>query len=265
MNTGKIADILGIIGFVGAIVAGLWGAVIASQLMMIAAIMYVVGYLVIKVFQLNKENKHLKAMLTKERKKDVEIRSYFDESIWISANRKNKQLIPSDFIQWDECTVMVWVYIPQQGEGLRDSYRNRCLFSHTTGHTENWANFNGFTLRHNEYNQWHFSFSNGKAKYSSSRVIIEDGLEPGWHHFILQWNKLLPELKLLIDKGVNGNARIGSFLSYWPEKNAENLTVGAWESGEPKSYCETKLLSLWISNKYLSVDDELVSSHFSRV
>jgi hypothetical protein len=261
MTLGKVADTLGIIGFIGAIVAGFWGVVVASQLMLVCAVIYVIAYLAFKVWQLSKENKSLKAALARKTT-SIDVRKFFDGSISISSTRKNKQLIAADFIHWDECTMMVWVYVPPRGEGLRDLI-SRCLFSHTTGHTESWANFNAFILRHSEHNNWHFSFSNGKAKYPQTRVLIDDSLEPGWHHFLLQWNKLLPELKLLIDKGGNGNARSTTYLSYWPEKNAENLTVGSWETGQLDSYCETKLLSLWICNKYLSIDDELVSAHYS--
>jgi len=264
MNTGKIADTLGIIGFIGAVVAGLWGAVIASKLMIVLAILYVIAYLAFKVWQLSKENKTLKTALARK-KVDPVMQQYFDESIWISSERKNKQPIPANFIQWDECTLMVWVYIPPLGDGVRDGNKNRCLFSHTTGHNDAWANFNGFTLRHNEHNQWHFSFSNSKARYASKPLLIEDSLDAGWHHFLLQWNKFIPELKLLIDKGVRGSARSNTFLSYWPEKNAENITVGAWENGDSNSYCETKLLSLWVCNKYLSMDDDMLRTHYSMI
>lgn len=263
MNLGKTADILGIIGFVGAIVAGLWGAIIASQLMIAFALAYVIGYLAYKVWQLERENKRLREMIANKTAK-VELRQYFDDSIWISSSRKNKQLVASDFILWDECTLMVWVYMPPRGEGLRDSNHNRCLLAHTTGRTDTGENYNGFTLRHNEYQQWKFSFSNNKAKYGSKQLLVDDGLEHGWHHLLIRWNKLAPELSFLIDKGNCGNDRSSSFLSYWPEKNDENITVGAGTSGDASTYCETKLLSLWICNKFLSPDDEILITHFSR-
>jgi hypothetical protein len=207
--------------------------------------------------------KKLKQSNDKNLHSDIVVRKKYDDSIFISSTRKNKQLVGADFILWDECTLMFWIFVPPQGQGLRDSNTNRCLFSHTTGHNEKWNNFNGFTLRHNEKREWHFSFTNDKANYPPKPMIIEDGLEAGWHQIIIAWNKLLPELQFLIDKGIGGNARSPIFLSFWPERTAANVTIGAWETGDPKSYCETKLLSLWICNKYLPIDSELVNAHFS--
>jgi hypothetical protein len=55
MNLGKVADTVGIIGFIGAIVAGFLGAVAASQLMIGIGLAYVIVYLLIKVSILGKK------------------------------------------------------------------------------------------------------------------------------------------------------------------------------------------------------------------
>ncbi|HXD11710.1 MAG TPA: hypothetical protein VN653_16715 [Anaerolineales bacterium] len=263
MKVETVAAIFETIAVIGVIMAGLLGNSIAAIVMGALVLFVVVGYLVWKVFSLSKENNILRDSLARKTR-SVEVRQFYEGSISISASQKNNQHIAADFIQWDECTLMLWVYIPQQGEGLRDANKNRCLFSHTTGHTEAWADFNGFTLRHNDNKHWHFSFSDDQARHAPQGILIEDGLEPGWHHFLIQWDKLKPELRLLIDKGICGNARLSTFLSYWPEKNADNITIGSWETGAVDTYCETKLLSLWICNKYLEIDDELLSMHYSK-
>jgi len=268
MNSGKLADILGIIGVVGAIVAGFLGALIASQLMILLSVIYIIGFLAFKLWQLDKENKHLKDLIV-QKTTAIEVDKHFDEPVKITSKPggKHPTLIAADFILWNEYTIMLWVNVPLMGLGLRDSGKNRCLFSHTTGWKEKEGNFNGFTLRHlkdNDKNQWQFSFSNDNAKYLPKGIYITDDLEPGWHQFLIEWTKLAPkpELKVLIDKVTR--ARSSNFLPYWPEKHAENMMVGAFNNGDMHTYCETDLQKFWICNKYLALDNEIIQLHYSR-
>jgi len=186
---------------------------------------------------------------------------YFDDSIWISNSNKNQQQIDSKFLTWDRCTILIWVYIPQVGINLRNAPDNRYLLSHHTGDAKDGKNYNAFHFRYSSMNRWEVIYSNDKAEYQENRLFIDDGLEHGWHQFIISWDRLKPEIVFLIDGGNKGLNRSVSFLPFWPQKRSDNVTVGAWVSAYPSSYCETKLASLWIYDGFFDSNDTTFCQH----
>lgn len=60
-------------------------------------------------------------------------RLYFaDKPVKISASRKNLFSIPSDFLQWEKCAVVLWVNVPPKGQGVRNTDSNRYIIAHMT-------------------------------------------------------------------------------------------------------------------------------------
>ena len=260
MNVDRVLRIIGAIGVIGAIIAGFLGELVASIIMGGLVLLVGIGYSV----TLRKKNLRPKTIIDRSLDQP-ELLKFYDNSIWISATKKNKQVIDAQFIKWDECTLLLWVYVPPKGEGFRDAPHNRYLLAHHTGDAESLENFNAFALRYSKSNTWDFSISNSKPKYLPTPIKMEDGLEPGWHHFMISWDRLRPELNIYIDLGKCGNYRSTTFLSFWPEKISENVTIGAWVSGYDSSYCETKLHSLWICKKYLTPENEIVRQHHTLI
>jgi len=192
--------------------------------------------------------------------KEMTTRSYFSEPIFISATRNNQRRIDSDFILWEQCTLMIWVLVPPKDEGLRDAPTNRYILAHHTGRAEKGKHmyYNQFCLRYSRHNKWQVTFSSNEAEYPSSSPAVKDGLTRGWHHFLISWERSRPKLVLLIDGGISGSDIITSSFSSWPERTADKAIAGAWPSGH---YCETKLFNLVIVNRYLEPTDDIVTEH----
>jgi len=191
-------------------------------------------------------------------------RSYLDEPLLISFAKKNRLKIPSDFLYWQQCTIMMWVLVPPRGQGLRDSPSNRYLLAHHTGKTnsENHTYFNHFSLEHSAGRVWRVRFSNDKAEYPNPPLLIQDGLDPGWHQFLIAWDRSEPKIVFLIDAGRSGNDYLTSFSKNWPERLADNLTVGTWVIDMECHNSEAKLFKLSIFDRFLESTDSAVKTHF---
>ena len=264
MNTGKIADTLGIIGFIGAVVAGLWGAAIASQLMIGFAFVYIFGYLILKVITLTKENKTLRQSIT-PKDSDIEVLKCFDDPTWISSERKNQVPISSEFLKYDRCTILFNVLLPLKGEGLRNAPHNKYLIAHRFGKAGD-QDANVFGVKYSGRNTWEITFSNNKGENVKRYLRIADELENGWHQFVISWNRNKPEILFQII-GISNNSkwtdRLENYLNNWPEKFDQSAFVGCWSSQTPyaDSYIETKIANFWICNDYLGINHPIVIDH----
>jgi hypothetical protein len=140
----------------------------------------------------------------------------------------NPLKISAEFLLWSECTVMLWVQVSPKGQGLRDSPHNRYLLAHHTGQGEvklGETYKNQFVLRHSSMrHRWEFLTSNGSARYGNS-LVAKDGLEPGWHHFLISWDRTRPRTVLLIDGGSGGSDVSNAPFERWPEQ-IDRLFVG---------------------------------------
>ena len=112
-------------------------------------------------------------------------------------------------------------------------------------------------------NKWEVDFSNadGERLPEIQWLSLEDGLEEGWHQFMVSWDRRKPEIIFVID----GNRRTTSsrFLNFWPVSFADSVTVGAWPTGYPESFVETKLSNLWVCNQALDENHQIVLEHRS--
>jgi hypothetical protein len=183
---------------------------------------------------------------------------FSDKPFEIIYKKRNCRKINSEFILWDKCTIMFWIYIPPKNEGIRNSPSNRYILSHYTGVVnpkDSYTTFyNQFCLRHNTKNKWSIAVSNNQAEYIKP-ITLDDELLVGWHHFFVAWNTLENELKFLI-RDRNGEVRIedvfDNCFDHWVEKLHNKVTVGAWQKPSECHYCEAKLYNFLIICEYLN-------------
>lgn len=258
--------VIAIIDFVGAILAGLLGQDTASLVMIGLLPLLWVTWVTREVVLLRKGVIALReeASVQREEPKPVSRptneRHLLEDPLWISSVRKNQQKINSDFLGWDQCTLMIWVLVPKRGNSLRNAPDNRYLLAHQT---EGISDFNRFALLYSSSNRWEVQFSNNKAE--SNQLRIDDGLDQGWHHFLIAWDRTRPDLVFLIDGRVGGSDRSKSYLPCWPERLGDFITVGAWVSAYDTSYCETNLFGLWILDRFLEPTDPIVKEHLDLI
>lgn len=195
--------------------------------------------------------------------KVASVYSYFDEPLLISSDQKNMCKIYSDFILWEKCTFMLWILVPPKGEGLRNAPSNRYILSHYTSQAseEDQTYYNQFCFRYTLSDKWQVTFSNNKVEYPSKTPQVLDGLTPGWHHFLVAWDRAVPKIILQIDGGKHGRDISTSSFTSWPEKLADSATIGAWVTNWAGHYCETKLFSLKIFDEFFESTDSVVKEH----
>jgi hypothetical protein len=182
-----------------------------------------------------------KSEVQQENKQNVrqQIRE-LQESVFITSGSKNHLRIQSDFLSWNLCTIMLWVFVPELGQDLRNAPNNRYLLAHQTDQK---LESNRFALRYSKNNVWEVQFSNDKA--NPHTLKIADSLSPGWHHFFISWDRRNSNLMFRIDGGSRGSEQSKTFVIYTPERLSDTVTVGAWAFPYEDSYCDTKLGELW--------------------
>lgn len=239
----KTAPAIGVISLIGAIATGLWGNLAASLIMLaLTGVLFVTWY------------------VSKDKSSRIRL---FREELEISSATKNLRQMDSSFLSWPKCSIMVWVLVPPQGQGLRDAPNYRYLFAHITNDPREMQQCNLFALRYTPHKHWEVAFTNDQAQFAPGTFVIPDGLQPGWHHFFIAWDHSKPELIFRIDDGRGGENYSKSYLSYWPKRQADKVTIGAWVTTDPysASYCDTHLFELRIYNGFLGSTDVRFSEH----
>lgn len=246
-----------VIGTAGAIVAGFAGQRVASVVMLAVVVLSWQAWLTVEVVALRKARSVAQTEYPNLQRR----RSHINAPLEISASSLNALKINADFLLWPECCVMLWVLVPPKGEGLRDSPSNRYLLAHHTGQVEGTEKFrNQFALRHSSTRRsWECETSNNMAEYGPS-LAATDGLESGWHHFLISWSRAQPKRILLIDGGRAGSDVSSAAMVNWPER-AGKLFIGTWVSEWHEHFCETKIASLRVVDRFLSADDTEVHDH----
>lgn len=239
-----IAAAASIISFIGAIVSGLLGGYTASVVMVILAIATGIIALYKNLFR---ENACKLECMHKE--------------LEISSTKRNHQHVNSSFLDWEQCILMLWVLVPPSGQGLRNALHFRYLLAHQTNDPQESQNYNMFSLRYTPDNNWEVTFTNNRAEYPPEPLRIRDGLQPGWHRFLISWNRSKPEIVFRIDEGQGGDSRSSSYLPYWLKNRADSVIIGAWVSQYEDSYCETTLYKLWICDRPLESLSSVLKRH----
>lgn len=236
-------------GVIGAIVAGLSDARIGSLTMIALVILEWLGWITWQIIAIRRRDKES---------------NFLDKPLKITFTRRNCQKVDSDFLRWPQCAIMFWVLVPPKGEGLRNSPSNRYLLAHNTGsdkssHPLYW---NVFSLRHNSNDQaWLVGIANSKGEGDWKAISVPDGLEAGWHHFMITWDRWRPLLVLSIDAGKGGSNHCTTMLSSWPEGFSPTVSVGSWVPDYEVHYCETEICHLSIVNAYVTPSHPIVKRH----
>jgi len=199
---------------------------------------------------------------------------FTEKPVFITAKSKNKSTISSEFIFWDKCSILIWINIPKQNQGIRNSPTNRYILAHHNGEVKNnnkhSSYLNQFTLRHDTSNNWNISVSDSHAKYMEKKVSLPDSLDEGWHHFFITWDKTKSDLIFQI-RNVKGELkesqsftdRFDNWTEYTNKKN--RATVGAFHDTDYEGhYCETELFNLTLVNAFLTEKDTQFKEHLSR-
>lgn len=197
---------------------------------------------------------------------------YTDKPVLITAKNANKKTISSEFIFWDKCSILIWVKIPKQNEGIRNSPANKYVLAHHNGAVNNKDShtqyFNEFTLRHDTSNHWNISVSDSNANYID-KISLPDNLNEGWHHFFITWDKIKKDLVFqirTITSDLKESQVFPDRFKFWTEYTNEekSVTVGAYQSNYAGHYCETELFNLTIYNSFLTDKDSQFKDHISR-
>lgn len=193
-------------------------------------------------------------------------REYFSEKpLKITADRKNKFPIPSDFLQWEKCTIIFWANIPPKGKGIRCKDTYRYFISHYTdivNPEQGWPYYNRFSVGYTPQESWLLGVSSSTS--DEKFLWIDDGLDPGWHQFYISWDRSQPIVEIAIDDGEGGKQFSSEMLSAWPDKLAEKVWLGSWATNWEGGYCETELFKTVIYKQYFPLGSNVVKLHASK-
>ncbi len=195
---------------------------------------------------------------------------FLKEPLTISLKCQTLRYIEnSDFLKWQQCTILLGVNVPKKGEGLRDTLGYRYLLSHHTGRLPGSDRTrNQFHLRYSKDNKWELIFRNNKNEGEDANLIIDDNLAAGWHQFVIAWNE--NQLLFFVDGGTEGPRRSTRFQLYRPERTSNRIAVGVWFELElppykktyyKETFCETEICHLWIDRRFLDLSHEKVKEH----
>lgn len=186
--------------------------------------------------------------------------------LFINSNQHNHKPLDAKFLDFEKCTLMLWVFVPEQGNALRSGVENSYLISHMTdGVGEIQRNL--FAIRYSPARKWELVFTNEIGSKNPQSLSIDDSLSVGWHHFWVSWDKLNSLIKFSIDGGINGEAEDASFIDNFVNRHTRNATVGSWLTTETnaypyqESYCNTYIKDLWICERIVEPGSRLFNAH----
>lgn len=266
-NTDKGLAVLAVLGFVGAIIAGFFGALLASIVMLALLPISWLAWLTLEVISSKRVIANLKSQVISPKQPETTLvwrHKYLDEPLKITVTQRNRRRISSDFLLWERCTLVLWVFVSPRGEGLRrDGATSRYLLAHYTSAlpTKSYTDF--FCLRYSEKKTWEIRSADGKGSPPTKRIELTDGLPTGWHHFMIAWDKQEQILAFQINGSKGPNTLPKDAIQFLPEKAAQEVTVGGWVGDNEDSYCETSLFGLWMVDEYLESTHPAVKEHLS--
>jgi hypothetical protein len=189
------------------------------------------------------------------------------EPLHISSDKYNHQFISAKFFDWEKCSIMLWIYIPPQGECIRSGKKNSYIISHIKGDTESKLQQNLFAVRYSPSKNWELVFTNEKGAEEPESIAIKDGLSDGWHHFLVSWDKIKHSIRFCIDGGKSGENISRTSMNKWVTNHADNVVLGAWVPSQkspepyPESYCNTMIKDVWICERFIENSDRFLSMH----
>jgi hypothetical protein len=189
-----------------------------------------------------------------------------EEPVEFLGELGNRFPINSDFLDWEKATVLLWVKIPPLGQGLRDNKSNKYILAHNTGvdHERGWPYNNRFSLgRFLDPGYWAVTISRNNAEEEKEQTLgFDDHLEPGWHQFMISWDRSKKNMEFIIDGSFTKKEFAPKdMLNHWPVQLTGKVYVGAWTTDWENFYCDTFLYLLEIFDDFLDTDSKEVKEH----
>ncbi len=158
-------------------------------------------------------------------------------------------------------TISVWVYLDQQGRGIRELDNNRYLFSSATDLKMPYKNVFAFALGPTKFHAdlaWTLSIANGKGVNKSWSYPDGGEFDVGWHLILACWDHSAPLLKMIIDhKTVISET---GYLNWWPQKYPDRAYIGCWPNRADCHWANTYLSRLRMVPRFVEeswITDEL--------
>jgi len=273
MNTEKVISnlsaVLGILSFIGTIVVGFVGEKVAAYFLIGSTLLFWLIWLTVKIITLSGQIQKLTRggdTISSIDQSGNQIVKRLVDAPHITYGSQKQEKVNASFLGYDECTLLIHVLVSKENTGIRaprssdpNNLKTTNTLRYILGHREISENkeINRFGLRYSGGKKWEAIFSN--SKNDTCHLSRNDGLEPGWHQFMIAWSKKKPQIDFLIDGGSTETST--TFLDRWPQHFADTVSVGMWKSSDPGSYVDTRLAHLWIVNKYLIPSDPIVENH----
>ena len=112
---------MGVGSFIGAIVGGLTNAKKGSIVACIVFFFFTIPWVANKGISYTHH-------LSKIKEIEEDGGTYIKKPLWVSHGLRNYLPVQSSFLLWPQCTIMMWVFVPPEGKGLRNSPHNRYLY-----------------------------------------------------------------------------------------------------------------------------------------
>lgn len=176
--------------------------------------------------------------------------------------------LSSEFILWDEATIMFWIYVTPVGYGIRSVNHNqsRYILCHYTNIVDNKKHVNWFSLRYSTEQQWQLNISGKDGNPWTLR--IGDRLDSGWHHFMVSWSRKEDKISCYVDLGEkNAGAVVEKFpVQFWPTEASNPVIFGIWPNYKKSTFrsdrcCNTKIYQMVVKNEYLKPSDQTIRTH----
>jgi hypothetical protein len=204
---------------------------------------------------------------------DPRIDKYMEVPTLITKASRNALRISSDFLRLNKCSLLLHVLMPKKEKTESPPYLTKFLIGHLGTSIETGRDEHGFDTTNSldlfciRYltNRWQLTMSNHNGRWLYPFLEIRDRARPGWHQFILAWDKTKP-LLIFIIHGRDGESVSTSDLQFWPEQLDKTVSIGATYNTEGDTYndgtyIETQLAHLWIIPDFLNTDHPIVLKH----
>lgn len=187
----------------------------------------------------------------------------------ITGSKKDSAIVlDSSLLQNRAGTIMFWVFLNNENQGIRELINNRYLVSHATEAGGPYRQVFSLSLGPKSYNPvadrlWKLWL---KGENNTEKVWeIPDSLSlgQGWSHITIRWDfDRYNKIEIIL----NGNVIItgDSPHQYWPTEFSPHLYFGTWPSRNSIHYIETSLARIRMTKRWesdIDIQNELLNNN----
>jgi hypothetical protein len=162
----------------------------------------------------------------------------------VTVNNTEPMIVSSKFILSDTGSISIWVKVPPTDNFYQREMNHLYIVGHDTNQGRSKSpnpkihiyenafglklspDFTNTNKRHPTKVWWSFWVTNAKCEAIEVNTDPLDYEKEEWHHFLVRWNHLLPNLELIID-GITIRTT-ASYINSWPKSISGELFVGNW-------------------------------------